>query len=251
MRVVFSNRRLRLPVPRGLIKSWIQGGKVEAVSRRAKYLLISMSNGAAMVLHMGMTGRLTFSTNGAPRSAHDHLRFFLNNNRELRFNDVRRFGSVQVLRPDEVQQPKIFANLGLEPLGAEFSADYLLDRARGRVRPVKNFLMDGSVVVGVGNIYANEVLFAAGIEPRRAVGTLERNAWERVVQACRQVLEQAIACGGTTISDYVNSSGEPGYFHCELKVYGRGGKPCRSCGSSIVRKVIAGRATYLCTICQR
>ena len=111
--------------------------------------------------------------------------------------------------------------------------------------------MDGRVVVGIGNIYANEILFAAGIKPTRAAGKLDSKAWERLVGACRQVLERAIACGGTTISDYVTSSGEPGYFACELKVYGHGGKPCRNCSKPLEREVLAGRATYFCTSCQR
>ena len=251
VRVVFSNRRLRLPVPRGRLNRWVQGSRMEAVNRRAKYLLISMSNGAMMVLHLGMSGRLTLSANGSPRAAHDHLRFLMDSGQELRFNDVRRFGSVQVLRPEEVDNSEIFAGLGLEPLGADLSSNYLLRQARDRGRPIKTFLMDARVVVGVGNIYANEILFAAGISPRRAVGTLDKKAWDRVVRACRLVLKRAIACGGTTISDYVRSSGEAGYFQCELKVYNREGKLCQKCGQHIVREVLAGRATYFCPHCQR
>jgi formamidopyrimidine-DNA glycosylase len=250
-RVVLSNRRLRLPVPRAKLKGWVQGSKVESVDRRAKYLLAKMNSGAVLVLHLGMTGRLEFFTNGAPRRPHDHLRFLLDSGLELRFNDVRRFGSVQVLAPGDGESPQIFAGLGVEPLGPDFSTPYLMKLARSRTKPIKNFLMDARVVVGIGNIYANEILFVAGIKPSRAVGTLRRAAWDRVVEASRQVLEQAIACGGTTISDYVNSSGEAGYFQCELKVYGRGGEMCQGCGSEISRVFLSGRASFYCPRCQR
>ena len=250
-RVMISNRRLRLPVPRAKLNLWIQSDRVKSVDRRAKYLLVRMNNGAMLVLHLGMTGRLAFFANGAPRAVHDHLRFKLDSGLELRFNDVRRFGSVQVLGPEDVKGTQIFAGLGPEPLGPDFSSDYLLERAQSKVRPIKNFLMDARVVVGIGNIYANEILFAAGIKPTRGVGTLGKSAWERVIQASRQVLEQAIACGGTTISDYVRSSGETGYFQCELRVYGRKGEACQHCRSLISRQVLAGRATFYCPRCQR
>ena len=250
-RVVISNRRLRLPVPRAKLNLWIQSERVESVDRRAKYLLVRMNSGAMLVLHLGMTGRLAFFANGTPRTAHDHLRFELDSGLELRFNDVRRFGSVQVLGPEDVEGTQIFAGLGPEPLGSDLSSDYLLERARSKVRPIKNFVMDARVVVGIGNIYANEILFAAGIKPTRGVGTLRKPAWEKVIQASRQVLEQAIACGGTTISDYVRSSGEKGYFQCELRVYGREGEVCQRCGSLISRQILAGRASFFCPSCQK
>jgi formamidopyrimidine-DNA glycosylase len=250
-RVVLSNRRLRLPVPRAKLKGWVQGSQVKSVDRRAKYLLVNMNSGAVLVLHLGMTGRLAFFTNGTPRRSHDHLRFLLDSGLELRFNDVRRFGSVQVLIPEDREPPKIFAGLGVEPLGPDFSTPYLMKRARNRTKPIKNFLMDAKVVVGIGNIYANEILFVAGIKPTRAVGTMGRATWDKVVKASRQVLEQAIACGGTTISDYVNSSGEAGYFQCELKVYGRSGERCQSCGNDISRMVLSGRASFYCPRCQK
>ena len=250
-RVLLSNRRLRLPVPRAKLKGWVQGSQVKSVDRRAKYLLVNMKSGAVLVLHLGMTGRLAFFTNGAPRRPHDHLRFLLDSGLELRFNDVRRFGSIQVLAPEDREPPKIFAGLGAEPLGPDFSTPYLMKMARNRTKPIKNFLMDAKVVVGIGNIYANEILFVAGIKPTRAVRTMGRATWDRVVEATRQVLEKAIACGGTTISDYVNSSGEAGYFQCELKVYGRGGERCQSCGSEISRVVLSGRASFFCPACQK
>lgn len=250
-RVLISNRSLRLTVPRAKLKRWVQGGRVQAVDRRAKYLVVRMSNGALMILHLGMSGRLAFFANGTPRATHDHLRFLLDSGLELRFNDVRRFGSVQVVSPEDKARTLMFAGLGPEPLGSEFSSDYLLKAARGRTRPIKNFVMDARVVAGIGNIYANEILFAAGVRPSRSAGTVENKAWDQVVQACRHVLERAIDCGGTTISDYVNSNGAAGYFQCELKVYGRGGEPCPKCSTNIIREVLAGRATYYCPRCQK
>ncbi len=250
-RVVISNRRLRLPVPRFKLKRWVQGSRVKAVDRRAKYLLVEMSNGAMMILHLGMSGRLALFANGTPRAVHDHLRFFLDSGLELRFNDVRRFGSVQVLVPEEDKGLQILAGLGAEPLDPDFSSNYLMEQARGRIRPIKNFLMDARVVVGIGNIYANEILFSAGIRPTYPAGNLNGREWHRVVGACREVLEKAIACGGTTISDYVNSGGEAGYFQCELQVYGRKGERCQTCSSTIVREVLAGRATFFCPNCQK
>jgi len=145
----------------------------------------------------------------------------------------------------------LFAGIGPEPFSRKFSAAYLLARTRGRKRPIKNLLMDGTVVAGIGNIYANEALFVAGIDPARLAGGLDRDGCRRLVRGCRQVLERAIACGGTTISDFVNSSGVAGSFQCELQVYGRSGEGCRSCGSLIRRRVLAGRATYSCPLCQR
>jgi formamidopyrimidine-DNA glycosylase len=210
-----------------------------------------MNNETLMILHLGMSGRLSFFANGTPRAAHDHLRFLLDSGLELRFNDVRRFGSVQIVGPEDEARTQMFATLGPEPLGSEFSSHYLLKAARGRTRPIKNFVMDARVVAGIGNIYANEILFAAGVRPSRSAGTVEKKTWDQVVQACRHVLERAIACGGTTISDYVNSSGAAGYFQCELKVYGRGGEPCPKCSSTISREVLAGRATFYCAWCQK
>jgi len=251
IRVVIQNRRLRLPLPRGRFKAWVEGRKVTSVGRRAKYLLITMESGARLVVHLGMSGRLAFVPEGAPRKDHDHVRFILDGGLELRFNDARRFGSVQVVTPERGDGAALFAGIGPEPFSRKFSAAYLLARTRGRKRPIKNLLMDGTVVAGIGNIYANEALFVAGIDPAMLAGGLDRDGCRRLVRGCRQVLERAIACGGTTISDFVNSSGVAGSFQCELQVYGRSGEGCRSCGSLIRRRVLAGRATYSCPLCQR
>ena len=250
-RVVIQHRRLRLPLPRGRLKGWVEGREVTSVSRRAKYLLITMASGARLVIHLGMSGSLAFVDEGTPRKAHDHVRFILDGGLELRFHDARRFGSVQVVTPEGGDRAQLFAGIGPEPFSRAFSAAYLLGRTRGRKRPIKNVLMDGSVVAGIGNIYANEALFVAGLDPARPAGGLDRDCCRRLVRGCRQVLERAIACGGTTISDFVNSSGVAGSFQCELEVYGRDGEGCRRCGSPIRRRVLAGRATYSCPVCQR
>jgi formamidopyrimidine-DNA glycosylase len=250
-RVVIQHRRLRLPLPRGRLKGWVEGSEVTSVSRRAKYLLITMGSGARLVIHLGMSGSLAFVNEGAPRRAHDHVRFLLEDGLELRFHDARRFGSVQVVTPEGGDRAELFAGIGPEPFSRAFSAAYLLARTRGRKRPIKNLLMDGSVVAGIGNIYANEALFVAGIDPARPAGGLDRDCCRRLVRGCRQVLGRAIACGGTTISDFVDSSGVAGSFQCELEVYGRDGEGCRRCGSPIRRRVLAGRATYSCPACQR
>jgi formamidopyrimidine-DNA glycosylase len=250
-RVLIQNRRLRLPLPRGRLKGWIEGREVTSVTRRAKYLLITVETGARLVVHLGMSGRLALVSEGTPRKNHDHVRFILDGGLELRFNDARRFGSLQVVAPEGGDGVELFAGIGPEPFSRKFSAAYLFERTRGRMRPIKNLLMDGAVVAGIGNIYASEALFVAGIDPTRPAGELDRGACRRLVRACRQVLQRAIACGGTTISDFVNSSGVAGSFQCELQVYGRDAEACRRCGSPIRRRVLAGRATYSCPVCQR
>jgi formamidopyrimidine-DNA glycosylase len=250
-KVLVQNRRLRLPLPRGRLKGWVEGEQVRSVTRRGKFLLMAMENGTLVVLHLGMTGRLAFFAKGSPRKNHDHVRFILDGGLELRFNDPRRFGSLRVVAPGDADSGEIFAGLGPEPLSPGFSGVYLFERTRGRTRPIKNLLMDAAVVVGIGNIYANEVLFAARISPASPAGELDRKACNRLVRSCRKVLERAIACGGTTISDFVNSSGLAGSFQGELKVYGRDGEGCPKCGRPIRRRVLAGRATYWCPGCQR
>jgi formamidopyrimidine-DNA glycosylase len=250
-RVVIQNRRLRLPFPRSRLKGWVEGREVTSVSRRAKYLLITMESGAGLVIHLGMSGRLAFVPEGSPRKDHDHVRFILDGGLELRFNDARRFGSVQVVTPGGGDRAQLFAGIGPEPFSRAFSAAYLLARTRGRKRPIKNLLMDGRVVAGIGNIYANEALFVARIDPASPAGGLDHDGCRRLVRACRQVLGRAIACGGTTIANFVNSSGIAGSYQCELEVYGREGEGCRRCGSPIRRRLLAGRATYSCPGCQR
>lgn len=250
-RIATSGKSLRLPVNRAALRRCFEGHCLTAVARRGKYLLFSFDHGALLVIHLGMTGRLGLFPSDTPSARHDHLRFLLDNGLEMRFNDARRFGSVQCFSTEELAAHDPFAGLGPEPLGKEFAAAYLADKAGGRRLPVKSFLMDNRVVVGLGNIYANEILFAAAIHPLTPAGELDRSQWRAVVKATRTVLDRAIRAGGTTIADFVNASGKPGYFQLELAVYGREGAPCRHCRHPIERTVLSGRATYFCPSCQQ
>lgn len=245
-----SNKKLRLPMPRKALTSWVESEEVVAVERRAKYILIRLANGAAVIFHLGMTGRLGLFPVRSPRVKHDHVRLLLDNNLELRFNDARRFGSIQVAGSREGIND-IFVSIGLEPLGREFTATYLLTKAGTRHQPVKNFLMDSRVVAGVGNIYVSEILFCAGIHPLQPAADLTLKQWQLAVRCCRKILRQAIVCGGTTIADYVNAGGEAGYFQQKLQVYGRKGQPCRRCKNPVARIVLAGRSSFFCNNCQR
>lgn len=251
VKIAYSNLPLRLPMPKALLDTLVNGQTVTTVERRAKYIIIALANGAVLVFHLGMTGRLQLVAGETTPGRHDHLRLHLDNGMELRFHDPRRFGSVQVRESRQAMECELFARLGPEPFAPTFSAEYLLAKAARRSQPIKNFLMDNRVVVGIGNIYCNETLFAAGISPWQPAGTVGLSDWGKVVESARAVLSRAIACGGTTISDYVNSSGEPGLFQTELKVYGRAGAPCPICQGTILREKIAGRASYFCPSCQR
>ncbi|MEW6427233.1 MAG: bifunctional DNA-formamidopyrimidine glycosylase/DNA-(apurinic or apyrimidinic site) lyase [Thermodesulfobacteriota bacterium] len=248
--VHFSTKKLRLPVERGRMRRTLPGAGIAGVGRRGKYLLLETDTGAVLVVHLGMSGRLGLFAATAPVATHDHFRLSLDDGMEIRFNDPRRFGCLQ-LAADREQCDALFAELGPEPLEEEFSGIYLAARAAGRSQPVKSFLMDSRTVVGIGNIYASEILHAACIRPETAIGTVTAAGWRRLAEESKKVLTEAIRQGGTTISDYVNASGEPGYFQNVLQVYGRGGEPCHRCGSRIERTVMAGRATYFCRRCQR
>jgi formamidopyrimidine-DNA glycosylase len=250
IRVTTGNLELRKPVPLARLQEWIVGNRITAVERRAKYLLFRMANNALLVVHLGMTGKLVLVQTGTLSRKHDHLRFLLEGGLELRYNDTRRFGFIEVYTPAELQEDP-FAKFGPEPFWEEFSATYLLGRARNRNQPVKCFLMDNTVVVGIGNIYASEILFFAGIRPEIPAAALDEKQWQRIVATSRTVLEKAIACGGTTISDFVNESGQSGCFQNELRVYGRAGQPCLSCQTPVSRAVISGRATFFCGQCQQ
>ncbi len=245
-----SGLPLRLPVPSAELKRWGAGATVLEVRRRGKYLVIVLANQARLVFHLGMTGRLGLFPSETPLAIHDHLCLGLDNQMELRFNDTRRFGSVQVLAP--VQDEALhFAALGPEPLLSEFSAVYLMGKASNRSQPVKNFLMDSRIVVGIGNIYASEILYEARVSPTRPASQVGRAEWQRIVEQTRSILTRAIAAGGSTVDNFVDASGKPGYFQLELKVYGRQGKPCQRCGAGIVKETLAGRSTFSCGGCQR
>lgn len=245
--VVIHNASLRWPVPPELAER-LTAGAVTSVERRGKYLLLNNAGGTALV-HLGMSGSLRLSHPGEPRRKHDHVELELGKTRALRFHDPRRFGA-WLWTPDW-HRHTLLSTLGPEPLGDDFSGDYLYERSRGRRAPVKAFIMDARTVVGIGNIYASEALYGAGIHPGRPAGRVGRRRYRDLAEAIRQVLADAIELGGTTLRDFTDSGGNPGYFRLSLNVYGRGGEPCRSCGRHLRDRVIGQRSTVFCTRCQR
>ena len=224
------------------------GDRIGNVERRAKYLLISTRSGGGLLVHLGMSGQLLVRRPGAPLDNHDHVRWWLDGV-ELRFRDPRRFGLV-VSTSSPLREHPLLARLGPEPFGPEFAEDYLCDRTRGSRRPVKNALMDSSFVAGVGNIYASEALWLAGVNPRRRAGRISRDRWRGIRDAVREVLRDAIEAGGTTLNDFRDATGNPGYFQVRLSVYDRAGGVCVRCRSQIRKIVQVGRATYYCARCQ-
>jgi len=251
IKISTGNKKLRLPMPRKDLAKHIAGTRIKSVDRRAKFLIIEMDNGAQLVIHLGMTGRLGIFPHDIPKAKHDHCRIQLDNGKQLIFNDIRRFGSIQVMPPGSGFGNSMLINLGPEPLGREFTPQYLQKMALGKNRPLKNFLMDNRIVVGIGNIYACEILFQAGLKPERKICRLTKKQWAEVVKSCRYVLEKAIKSGGTTISDFVNESGKSGYFQLELQAYGKQGKPCSCCATPIKKITMAGRSTFFCPKCQK
>ncbi len=250
-RIKVRETRFRQPVNVAKLRKLVSGQPIAALHRRAKYLLCELENRAHLVIHLGMSGRLLYCKKALPVQKHDHIQFIFNNGHELRFCDPRRFGMVDAVPPGGLSDYIHFRSLGPEPLSPEFSAVYLAARAKKLSRPIKNFLMDGAVVVGVGNIYASESLFRAGIHPKKPSGKLSSLEWGKLVRAIRATLKLAIARGGTTFNDFHNSDGEMGYFQQELMVYDRNGEPCRACNSKIRRIVQAGRSSFYCPRCQR
>lgn len=245
---VLRNHRLRWPVDRALARV-LPGRRVLDVRRRAKYLLIEL-DGGTLIAHLGMSGSLRVVPCDTPRLKHDHYDLQLEAGQCLRFNDPRRFGSLHWVTGDPLEHP-LLAGLGPEPLEKTFDGAYLARRAARRKVAVKQFLMDQRIVVGVGNIYASEALFRAGIHPRRAAGKVGEARYERLARAVRDVLGAAIRQGGTTLRDYVNADGTPGYFRQKLYVYERDGQPCRKCGTPIRKLAQGQRSTYFCPSCQK
>lgn len=226
----------------------LEGRMIEAIERRGKYLLFRLSAGQCLLAHLGMTGALLLQPQGTPAQPHDHTRLRLSGGVQLTYNDPRRFGLLRAGRDDEFAELK---NVGPDPLSAAFTVTRLAALARGRKRPVKNLLMDQRAVGGIGNIYANEILFRAGVRPSRQARRLTRREIGAVVSATRAVLRSAIRLGGSSISDYRDSAGRAGYFQLRLAVYDRTGQPCPRCAAAIRRTVHAGRGSFYCPRCQR
>lgn len=241
--------RLRQPVDPGLDRL-LDGATLRRVRRRAKYLLFEFAHGTLLV-HLGMSGSLRVLTPDAPVQKHDHIDLEFDHATVLRLRDPRRFG-LMVWTTEDPAQHALLAALGPEPWEARFSGDYLADLAARRRGAVKNFLMDGQVVVGVGNIYASESLHRAGIHPSRPARRVARARYDALVEAVREVLDQAITFGGTTLRDFTRDDGKPGYFRNELRVYDRTGQLCPRCRKALIRRrVIGQRMSYFCPACQR
>jgi len=239
---------LRWPIAPGL-GDLLSGREILAVGRRAKYLLVSC-RGGTLILHLGMSGHLRVVPAGTPAGKHDHIDILLDDGRLLRFHDPRRFGALLWTAADPASHP-LLLEMGPEPFAVELDGDYLYRRSRGRKVAVKAFLMDQKVLVGVGNIYASEALFRACISPMAPAGTIGRERYGRLLAAVREVLAEAIAAGGTTLRDFRDQGGRPGYFARQLQVYGREGEACPRCGKPIRQRRLGQRSTFYCPACQR
>src|SRR5688572_23555848 len=245
---IVRNAALRVPVPRGLAKR-LAGLTISSVARRGKYLLIECGTGT-LIVHLGMSGRLWLVDAGAPIGTHDHFDLVLENGRIVRLRDPRRFGLV-VWRDRNAPEHPLLASIGPEPLSAEFTGASLYDASRNRSAAIKLVLMDSHVVAGVGNIYASEALFRAGINPKLPARRIGRSRYELLAAKIRETLEAAIAAGGSTLRDFVGGDGQAGYFQDEHLVYGRAGEPCRVCGTPIRELRQGQRSTFYCPACQR
>jgi formamidopyrimidine-DNA glycosylase len=253
-RTLVRDPRLRVRVKPAELAKRVSGRTIRALGRRSKYLLIELDGpgaGQTLVVHLGMSGRLTLVPAEEPEEPHEHVAFYLRSGRRLRLRDPRRFGMVLALPTDRLAESPHFAGLGVEPLSPGFGGGVLAAAAAGRRGPIKSFLMDARIVVGVGNIYATESLFRAGIHPMRSVARVSPARWDRLAEVVVQVLSQAIGQGGTTLNDFADGEGRGGYFQVDLAAYGRTGEPCPTCGAPIRRIVQAGRSTFYCPRCQR
>ena len=245
--ILVRNAGLRWPVPEQLA-TILPGQRIDRVDRRGKYLLVRCDNGT-LILHLGMSGCLSVVPAATPAGTHDHLDIIVEDSLSLRFNDPRRFGTALWTDGDPLRHP-LLAKLGPEPLEEEFDSEYIFKKSRNRKVAVKQFIMDSHIVVGVGNIYANEALYRAGIRPERPAGGLSASDCRRLVTAISEVLQAAIAEGGTTIRDFRVGEKQTGYFAVQLKVYDRAGAPCPACGTPIAMHRQGGRSTYFCSRCQ-
>lgn len=245
-KIVVRQRQLRWPIPQQIHLA--EGQQIVNIQRRAKYLLIETKLGR-IILHLGMSGSLRVVSANTQVKKHDHVDIVLTSGLCLRLNDARRFGACLWQGIDDAPL-RLFANLGPEPLTDDFNGNRLFDLSRSKSIAVKNFIMDNKVVVGVGNIYANESLFKAGIDPRKMAKTISKKRYLRLAPIIKQVLADAIEQGGTTLKDFTQADGNPGYFTQSLLVYGRKGKPCVTCQTPIESAMLGQRNTFFCTKCQ-
>lgn len=248
--------KLRIPVPTAIKK--LPGAKILSVKRKAKYILIELSNQETLVIHLGMSGRLTIGNSkdinyyhrSKKQHKHDHLIITLDNGKEIVFNDTRKFGLVDLIDSQSQQNYKFFKKLGVEPLEKSFSKQTLKNICKSRSKNIKAVIMDANLLVGVGNIYACEALFLAGVDPRKEAGKLTEEEITKLRKSIVQTLRKAIKAGGSTIQDYAKADGNAGYFQHQFNVYDREGKPCKKCQCPILRFKDNGRSTYYCETCQ-
>ncbi len=247
-KVTIRQHKLRWPIPKNL-PSLAEGKKIRAICRRAKYIYLKLDNGS-IIIHLGMSGSLRICTNKTPVEKHDHIDISVTGNKILRLRDPRKFGCV-LWTADDINEHKLIRSLGPEPLDDIFTAGYMHKKARKRTCSIKSFIMNSHMVVGVGNIYASESLFKAGINPKRKAGSVSLARFEKLVDAIKVTLRESIEQGGTTLKDFTGGDGQPGYFAQKLLVYGRAGEECTLCGEPVKQFVQQARSTYYCTQCQK
>jgi len=251
------NKKLRIEIPKSIEK--LSGAEIQQVRRKAKYIILELSNNKLLVIHLGMSGRLTIDKNligdyyhkKSNCQKHDHLKITLDNGYTLTYNDTRKFGLIDLIDSNQESSYKYFKHLGCEPLSEKFTKQALGEICKSRTKNIKATIMDASLIVGVGNIYACEALFRAGILPERPAKTLSSKELERLRQAIISTLESAIKAGGSTIQDYANPNGEAGYFQHSFSVYDREDQECKICKNKILRVKDSGRSTYYCPKCQK
>lgn len=245
-RLIVRNRSLRWPIPEDLAIQ-IEDQTFSQIRRRAKYLLMDIGGGS-LISHLGMSGNLRLVPAGSPVAKHEHVDIELDSGMALRYTDPRRFGAMLWVKAGEVHP--LMLKLGPEPLSDAFDGERLYQCSRDKAMAVKPFIMDNAVVVGVGNIYATEALFAAGIDPRREAGRISRARYQRLAEEIKRILAYAIERGGTTLRDFIGGDGQPGYFQQELFAYGRGGEPCKVCGTTLSEVRLGQRSSVFCRRCQ-
>jgi len=246
-KVIIRNKNLRWPIPAS-IKNKLTGQKLLKIERRGKYLFFIIDQGTA-ILHLGMSGSLRINTVGTAHEKHDHVDIVFANGKLLRFRDPRRFGCL-LWTAKPVAEHKLISSMGPEPLTDAFNGGHLFAKSRNRKSNIKGFIMDAKVVTGVGNIYASEALFMAGILPSRQAGRISKQRYQRLADCIKEVLSQAIQQGGTTLKDFTREDGQPGYFKQSLQVYDRAGESCMNCKQTIKQKTLNQRSTFYCTNCQ-
>ncbi len=242
-------KQLRWTIPDNF-KEKLVGAEITDISRRAKYILLDTNQSETIIIHLGMSGSLRILKAKEQAGKHDHVDFIFNDNTLLRYNDPRRFGAI-LYTSEPVFQHKLINHLGPEPFSNQFTGEYLYQLSKNKNTPIKTFIMDGHNVVGVGNIYASESLFMAGIRPTRQAGRISLKRYQKLAECIKKVLQQAINQGGTTLRDFVNEQGKPGYFQQSLSVYGKSGECCIHCSMPIKQIKIAQRASYFCPVCQK